>query len=138
MILILLSLKFGKKLKPNLFWSPWIAKCIQKSSKREWRTFRRSYTAKISFWNERMPQKPLGDIYCKNQLFKWENAIKATSSIIKEVIGKRKVRSPFPDKIMVNNTKITNSLPIAKQFNNFFMILALNWLWDFLSQIIII
>ena len=45
--------------------------------------------------------------------------MKRTCNIIKEVISKRKVRSPFPNTIIVD-IEIKNSLLIPEKFNNFF------------------
>ena len=63
----------------------------------------------------------LDKLYCKSQLFKYESGIKGTWNIIKDVIGKKKIRSFFPSKITVD-IEIKDSLLIAENsfFNNFF------------------
>ena len=52
---------------------------------------------------------------------KYENDIKGTWTVIKEVIGKKKVLSSFPTRLIVDNKEITDSSTIAEKFNKFFV-----------------
>ena len=56
----------------------------------------------------------------KNQLLKYENDIKSTCNPVKEVVGLREFRSPFSNKVIVDNAENTDSLRIAEKFNNIF------------------
>ena len=86
-----------------------------------------------------MPQK----LSFKTNLLKYENDIQDFWNIINTIIGKRKVISPFPNKIIVDNLEIADILLITERliiFLLFFflLLLALNWFSKFLSQIAII
>ena len=67
----------------------------------------------------------------KNQLFLYDNDLEGTWNVIKEVIGKRKVRFLPLNKIVVDNIEITDSLLIAKKYNNFAADIGPNWLQKF-------
>ena len=46
---------------------------------------------------------------------------KGTCSIIKEVIGEKKVISRFPNKSIIDNKEITDTSIILENFNNYFV-----------------
>ena len=50
----------------------------------------------------------------KNNLLKYQNDIKDFWNIINKVIRKRKVNSPFPNKIIVDNLGIADTLLISE------------------------
>ena len=52
-------------------------------------------------------------LYCKNQL------LKGTWSVITEVIGKYKVVSYFPNKLIVDNEEIADTFITAEKLNNY-------------------
>ena len=58
--------------------------------------------------------------YYQDQLFKYKDNIKKYWGVIKEVIGKSKARSNFPNRFIVKNKEVTNKLLIAENFNEFF------------------
>ena len=58
--------------------------------------------------------------YYQDQLFKYKDNIKKPWGVIKEVIGKSKVRSSFPNRVIVKNKEVTNKLLIAENFKEFF------------------
>ena len=58
--------------------------------------------------------------YYQDQLFRYKDNIKKTWGVIKEVIGKSKVRLNFPNRVIVKNKEVTNKLLIAENFNEFF------------------
>ena len=58
--------------------------------------------------------------YYQDQLFKYKGNIKKPWGVIKEVFGKSKVRSNFPNRVIVKNKEVTNKLLIAENFNEFF------------------
>ena len=49
----------------------------------------------------------------KNQLLQYDNDLEGAWNVVKEVIGKRKVRSLLLNKIIADNIEITDSLLIA-------------------------
>ena len=61
----------------------------------------------------------LSKLDCKSHLLKYESGIKRTCNIIKKVISKRKARSLFPNKIIVD-MEIKDSMLIAEKINFFF------------------
>ena len=114
-----------KLIKTKSFPSPWITKGIQISKRKQ--KLDKRFLKKWTYASEKICK------YCKNlfekvrnipnklvyksQLLKYESDIKRTCNIIKEVIRKSKVRSPFPNKTMVDIEIKDNSL-IAERYKS--------------------
>ena len=62
----------------------------------------------------------------KNNLLKYQNDIKDFWNIINKVIHKRKVNSPFPNKIIVDNLGIADILLISERLIIFLLMIVLN------------
>ena len=105
-------------------------KVIQKSSKRK----QRLYEKFLKHRNEKSEEiyknykrlfevvkKNSKRLYYSNLIIKYKNNIKKTWSVIKEAIGKEKIKQQnFPKKIRVGEKEITDLKAIAANFNKFF------------------
>ena len=82
---------------------------------------KRYIDVKIFLKNSRTSQKRYTE---KSQVLKYETDIKGTWNMIKELITKRKARSSFPNKIIVD-IEIKDSLLIAEKFFSIIFLLTL-------------
>ena len=113
-------------IKTKTLLDPWFTKGIKKSSKKKQKLYEK-FLKKGTKKNEEIyktyknlferVKKYSKKSYYQDQLFKYKDNIKKTWGVIKEVIGKSKMRSNFPNRVIVKNKEITNKLLIAENFN---------------------
>ena len=118
------------KIKAKTIQNPWITKGITKSSKKKQKFYER-------FLKKRTPQneqkyknyknlfetikKKAKKIYYFNKLLKCTGDIKQTWSVMKDIIGKSKIKSTnLPRKLTINKVNVYNRPEIAGAFNDFF------------------
>ena len=111
--------------------SPWITKGILKSSKRKQKLYekflkRKTIRNEENYKNykklfESIKLKSKANYY-KDQLDKYQNNIKKTWDVIKEVIGNTKpISHTLPKRLIINNAEIFDKKSIAEQFNKYFL-----------------
>ena len=119
------------RIKSKNFASPWITKGIIKSSKRKQKLYekflkRKSPTNENNYKNykrlfETIKKKSKAN-YFNERLNKYQNNIKKTWDVIKEVIGSSKSNShSLPKRLVVNNVEVFNKKKIAEHFNKYFV-----------------
>ena len=110
--------------------SPWITRGIIKSSKRKQKLYekflkQRTPRSELLYKDykrlfETIKQKSKSN-YFNKQLCKYQNNVKKTWDVIKEVIGTTKSNShSLPKRLVVNNVEIIDKNKIAKHFNKYF------------------
>ena len=111
--------------------SPWITRGLIKSSKRKQKLYekflkRKSSRNEENYKNykrlfESIKQKSKSN-YFKERLYKYQNNVKKTWDVIKEVIGSTKSNThALPKKLIVNNVEIFEKNEIAEHFNKYFV-----------------
>ena len=116
--------------KKNLA-SPWITKGIIKSSKRKQKLYEKFLKRKTPHnENNYKDYKRLFETikhkskanYFNERLNKYQNNVKKTWDVIKEVIGSTKSNShTLPKRLIVNNVEILEKKAIAEHFNEYFV-----------------
>ena len=118
------------KIKAITIQNPWITKGITKSSEKKQKLYER-------FLKKRTPQneqkyknyknlfetikKKAKKIYYSNKLLKCTGDIKKTWNVMKDIIGKSKIKSTnLPRKLTINKVDVYNKPEIADAFNDFF------------------
>ena len=118
------------KVKAKTNQSPWITKGIRKSSKKKLKLYER-FLKKHTPQNEQQYKnyknlfetikKKAKIIYFSNKLLKCTGNIKKTWNVMKNIIGKLKIKSTnLPRKITVNKVDVYNKREIVDSFNDFF------------------
>ena len=118
------------EVKPKNMLSPWITKGLAKSSKRKQKLYEKflrrrnlkNETAYKTYKNlfEKL-KKNSQRSYFQEKLKKHEGNIKHTWKVMKEIVGKSKVNQDiFPKRLVIENKTITDTMEIAKNFNEFF------------------
>ena len=122
------------KIKAKTIQNPWITKGITKSSKKKQKFYER-------FLKKRTPQneqkyknyknffetikKKAKKIYYSNKLLKCTGDIRKTWNVMKDIIGKSKLKSTnLPCKLNINKVAVYNKPEIADAFNDFFTNIA--------------
>ena len=122
--------KIEIKIKTKNLLSPWITKGLLKSSTRKHRLYDK-FLKKKSFTNESKYKtyKNLFETikhkskknYYTELITKYKNNIKKTWEIIKEVIGKTKLKNNLlPRRLIINGIESYNKQNIAESFNKYF------------------
>ena len=117
------------EIKTKNLLSPWITKCIKKSSKRKQKLYEK-FLKKKSPKNEKeykdykqlfgKIKKDSKKKYFQERLSFYKNHIKNTWKTLKDVIGKTKIsENRLPKKIALENKEITDQKTIAEKFNKF-------------------
>ena len=119
------------RLKTKHIQSPWITKGIAKSSKRKQKLYekflkhrtRETELAYKSYKNLfKTLKKKAKKKYYSEKISKYKHDVKKTWSIMKELIGKIKLKSSnLPRRITVNEVDIFDKRKIANEFNAFFI-----------------
>ena len=111
--------------------SPWITSGIAKSSKRKQKLYEK-YLKRKTLRNEEnyknykrlfesIKQKSKTKYYSE-RLSKYQNNVKKTWDVIKEVIGNTKSSSNIlPNRLIVNNVEVSDRKQIAEHFNKYFV-----------------
>ena len=120
----------SSEVKTKTVLSPWISKGIQKSSKKKeklsekflkkqpYHSEKNKKQIKVIKTSWKKNKNYSKKLHYKNKLLKYENNLKGTWSVIKEVIQKKK--------IIVDNKEITDTSVIVRKFNNFFVNIRAN------------
>ena len=118
------------KVKTKSLLSPWITKGILKSSKRKHKLYdkflkRKTYTNETNYKNYKNLFETIKfkakKLYYSNLIIKYQNNIKKTWQVIKEVIGKTQILSNnLLRRLIIGNEEIHNKKLIAENFNDFF------------------
>ena len=109
--------------------SPWITRCLRKSSRKKQRLYEKFLKQRNSKNEEAYKmyknlfekmKKPSKKLYCQNKLKKCENDIKNTWKMMKSIVGKSRVQNDsFPKSLIIANEEITGKKSIAEKFNSF-------------------
>ena len=119
------------QINPKNLASPWITKGILKSSKRKQKLYEKFLKRKSTrnednyknykrlFESIKLRSKAK---YYKDCLDKYQNNVKKTWDVIKEVIGNTKpISHTLPKRLVINNAEIYDKKSIAEQFNKYFV-----------------
>ena len=117
-------------MKAKIIQNPWITKVITKSSKRKQKLYER-------FLKKRTPQneqryknykklletikKKAKKTYYSKKLIKCAGNIKKAWNVMKDIIGKSKIKlTNLPHKVTINKVDVYDKPEIANAFNDFF------------------
>ena len=130
----LYDIAFPKKeieIKSKYLNTPWITIGLRKSSKRKQRLHEK-FLKKRTLDNEKIYKdyknlfekikKCAKKNYYRNKIKLFENDIRGTWKIMKEIIGKKKCNSQIlPKQILVDKIEVNDARSIAEKFNEFFV-----------------
>ena len=118
------------KVKNKDIQSPWITAGIKKSSKRKQRQYEKFLENRNKINEDEYKnykrlfetiKKRSKKLHYSNLIVKYKDNIKKTWSVIKEAIGKERIKQQsFPKKICIGDKETTDLKSMAESFNKFF------------------